>query len=363
MPLARARLTIDLDALAANYACLKQMAGPAEVAPAVKADGYGLGAAPIVRRLWAEGARSFFVARLEEGEALRQALGPDARILVLDGAEAGSPGRLADAGLTPVLSSVAQVETFAAWARPRGPLPCALHVDTGMNRLGLEPEELEALAVSPDRLAGLEVELVMSHLACADQEENLMNARQAGRFKKARALFPQAQGSLANTAGVFLGPAFHHDMVRPGIGLYGGGPFGKAHPQLKPVATLTAPILQVRAVREGDTVGYGAEFKADRSRRVAIVAAGYADGMLRSGARQGHAWLGGAARPILGRISMDLMAIDVTGCEAAMPGALVELLGPNVTVDEAAAAAGTVSYEILTRLGSRLERVYEGQGL
>jgi alanine racemase len=361
MPLAHARLTIDLDALAANYAWLKQMAGPAEVAPAVKADGYGLGAAPVARRLWADGARSFFVAQLEEGEALRQALGPDARILVLDGAPPGSAARLAGAALTPVLNSVAQVETFAAWARPRGPLPCALHIDTGMNRLGLEPEELEALIASPDRLEGLTVELVMSHLACAEQEESLMNARQAGRFKKARALAPHARASLANTAGVFLGPAFHHDMVRPGIGLYGGGPFGKTHPRLATVATLTAPILQVRAVSEGDTVGYGADFKADRGYRVAIVAAGYADGVLRSAAGRGRAWFAGALRPILGRISMDLMAIDVTGCEEAAPGAMVELLGPHVTVDDAAEAAGTVSYEILTRLGRRAERVYLGE--
>jgi len=363
MPAARARLTIDLDALAANHAVLRQLAGQAEVAPVVKADGYGLGAASIARRLWAEGARSFFVARLEEGEALRVELGRSrpARIFVFDGCTAGAASRLAQAGLVPVLNDPAQVEAFAAYARPHGPLPCALHLDTGMHRLGLAVEELEALAAAPDRLIGLKIELLLSHLACADQEEHRMNAQQAGRFKKARALLPDVPGSLANTAGVFLGPDYHHDLVRPGIGLYGGGPFGQTHPRLQPVATLAAPILQVRAVSEGETVGYGAAFKAERPYRIAIVAAGYADGVLRSSAGRGRVWFSGDHRAILGRISMDLMAVDVTGCEDAWPGAMVELLGPHVTVDQAAEAAGTASYEVLTRLGRRAERVYLGE--
>ncbi|HEY4032241.1 MAG TPA: alanine racemase [Caulobacteraceae bacterium] len=367
MPAPRARLTIDLDALAANHAVLKQLAGAAEVAPVVKADGYGLGAGPVARRLWAEGAHSFFVARLEEGEALRAELGGQrpARIFVLDGAASGAAAaRLFAAGLLPVLNSPAQVEAFAAFARAHmavsGPLPCGLHVDTGMHRLGVTPDELEVLASAPDRLQGLDIELLMSHLACADQEEHRLNAQQAGRFKQALTLLPGVAASLANTGGVFLGPAFHHQLVRPGIGLYGGGPFGRTHPQLKPVATFHAPILQVRAVSQGETIGYGATFTADRAYRVAVVAAGYADGVLRSSAGRGRAWFGGDFRPVLGRISMDLMVIDVTGCEDARPGALVELLGPHVTVDDAAEAAGTASYEVLTRLGCRAERVYLG---
>ena len=364
MPAARTRLTIDLDALAHNYAQLAALAGAAETAPVVKADGYGLGAAPVAERLWAEGARSFFVARLEEGEDLRAALGPDrpARLFVFDGAPPGSAARLVEANLIPVLSSPAQIEVYAACARARGgPLPCAIQVDTGMNRLGLRPEELQALVAATDRLTGLDIQLILSHLACADTEEHRMNAQQAGRFKKARALLPAVPASLANSAGVFLGPDFHHDLVRPGIALYGGGPFGKAHPKLKPVATLTAPILQVRAVAQGETVGYGAAFQAERACRVAVVAAGYADGVLRAASGQGQAWFAGDFRPILGRISMDLLAIDVTACEDAAPGALVELLGPHVLVDDAAAAAGTVSYEVLTRLGQRAERVYLGE--
>jgi alanine racemase len=362
MPAARARLTVDLDALAGNYAFLKQQAGSAEVAPVVKADGYGLGSGPIGRRLWAEGARSFFVARLEEGEALRAALGPvrAARVLVLDGATAGSASRLVEAGLTPVLNSPAQIEGYAAFAVAHGPLPCAIHIDTGMHRLGVALEELAALVAAPDRLSHLTVELLMSHLACADQEEHRMNAQQAGRFKKARALLPGVPGSLANTPGLFLGAEFHHDMVRPGIGLYGGGPFDKPHPRLKAVATLEAPILQVRAVAEGETVGYGGRFRAERAHRVAIVAAGYADGVSRA-TESARAWFAGDHRRILGRVSMDLIAIDVTGCEDAQPGAMVELLGPHVPVDEVAAAAGTVAHEVLTRLGHRAERVYLGE--
>ena len=365
MTAARARLTVDLDAIAANHAVLKQLAGGAEVAPVVKADGYGLGAGPIARRLWAEGARTFFVARLEEGEALRADLGEarPARILVFDGAAAGAAARLTAARLVPVLNSPAQVEGFAAWARGHGdlgPLPCALHLDTGMHRLGLAHDELATLTAAPDRLQGLNIELLLSHLACADQDEHRMNAQQAGRFKKARALLPHVPGSLANTGGIFLGPDFHHDMVRPGIGLYGGGPSAKTHPKLKPVATLTAPILQVRAICQGETVGYGATFTAEQAHRVAIVAAGYADGVLRSSAPRGRAWFAGEHRRILGRISMDLMAVDVTGCEDAGPGAMVELLGPHVTVDDAAEAAGTASYEVLTRLGHRAERVWLG---
>jgi alanine racemase len=341
---------------------MKRLAGQAEVAPVVKADGYGLGVGPISRRLWAEGARTFFVARLEEGETLRAELGDarPARILVLDGAGAGSAPRLAQAGLIPVLNSPAQVEAFAAYARANGPLPAALHLDTGMHRLGLTLDELQVLADAPDRLQGLSLALLMSHLACADEEEHRLNAQQAGRFKKASALLPDVPGSLANTGGVFLGPEFHLDLVRPGIGLYGGGPFAKTHPQLKPVATLAAPILQVRAVSQGETIGYGATFTADRAYRVAVIAAGYADGVLRSSAGKGRAWFAGDLRKILGRISMDLMVIDVTGCEDARPGSMVELLGPHVTVDEAAEAAGTASYEVLTRLGHRAERVYLG---
>jgi alanine racemase len=362
MPAARARLTVDLDALAANYALFGRMAGSAEAAPVVKADGYGLGAAAVSRRLWAEGARSFHVARLEEGEALRAALGAarPAAIYVLDGAPSGSAARLIGANLIPVLNSPSQLEVYAALSRAGAPLPCGLQVDTGMNRLGFRLEEIEALLQSPDRLGRLKLELVISHLACADREEDRLNARQVGRLRQALKLFPHIRASLANSGGVFLGEEYLFDMIRPGIGLYGGGPFGKPHPDILPVATFEAPILDVRAVSAGETVGYGAAFEADRPMRVAIVGAGYADGVMRSSAPNGRVWFAGEHRRLLGRVSMDLIAVDVTGCEDATPDAMVELLGPHVLLDDAAEAAGTVSYELLTRIGGRARRVYIG---
>jgi alanine racemase len=362
MPAARARLTIDLDALAANYRLFCTKAGNAEVAPVVKADGYGLGAAQVAGRLWAEGARCFYVARLEEGEALRALLGPerDAAIYVLDGAPTGSAGRLIAANLIPILSSVSQIETYAARAHLAAPLPCGLHVDTGMNRLGLRPEELQAVAGATDRLNRLNVHLLMSHLACSDEPEDRLNARQVGRFKAVRPLFADARASLANSGGVWLGLEFLFDMVRPGVGLYGGGPLGRPDPQIQPVVRFEAPILDVRAVPQGETIGYGASFTAPRPLRVAVIGAGYADGVPRSSSPHGAVWFDGARRPLVGRVSMDLITADVTDCAAAQPGALVEIIGANLLLDDAARDAGTVAYEILTGLSTRAERVYLG---
>ncbi len=337
------RLTIDLDALAHNHAVLRQQAAGAEVAPVVKADGYGLGAAEVARRLWDEGARSFYVARLEEGEALRPAL-PGAAIHVFDGVTPGSAERLKAARLVPVINSTGQARGWDG--------PAALHVDTGMNRLGVRLEEAEALAKT------LAVELVVSHLACAPDPAHPLNTSQLERFHAALALFPGARASFANSAATFLGAAYRFDQVRPGISLYGGGPCERPDGRLKAVATFEAPILQVRDVPVGESVGYGAAFTAQRPTKVAILGAGYADGLLRSLSPRGEAFLDGARLPLLGRVSMDMIAVDVTGLPAAREGAMVELLGRNVAVDDAAAAAGTSAYELLVRLGRRAERVY-----
>jgi alanine racemase len=357
---AGACLTIDLDALAANHAVLRDAAKSAEVAPVIKADAYGLGVGPVARRLWAEGARSFFVARLAEGEQLRAELGPQrpAAILVLDGASPGAMPRLLKAQLTPVLNSLAQLEEACAWGLENASAPAALHIDTGLNRLGVRPEEAQALAGAPDRLAGIELVLVMSHLACAADPAHPMNRVQLARFEAAAALFPGARRSLANSGGIFLGPQYHFDLVRPGVTLYGGGPRETHDPRFQAVARLEAPILQVRALPPGESVGYDATFTSERPMRVAIVPVGHADGYLRAGAGRAWAWLDGARRPVLGCVSMDLIAIDVSGCDAALPGAMVEVLGPNVPVDELAAAAGTISYEVLVRLSSRALRRY-----
>lgn len=348
---AAARLIVDLDALAENHAVLTRAAPSAEVAPVVKADAYGLGMAPVARRLAAEGARRFFVARIAEGEALRQALGPEPTIYVLDGCPPRTAPRLAAARLTPVLNSAEQAK---AW----GPRPAALHVDTGLNRLGVSADEAAALAAS----AGLHVELVMSHLACAHAPDHPANARQLEAFAAVRAAFPGARASLASSGGVFLGPAYHFDLVRPGIALYGGGPFERPDPRIRPVVTFEAPVLQVREAPAGAAIGYGAAFVAERPMRVAIVAAGYADGIPRAASPRAEVWFAGARRRVLGRISMDLTAIDVTGCDEAHTGAMVQLLGDDILLDEAAAAADAISYELLTRLSTRAQRVWRGSG-
>ncbi|MEY4250132.1 MAG: hypothetical protein RJA87_1765 [Pseudomonadota bacterium] len=358
-----AHLTIDLDAVSHNYAALQHEARGAEVAPVVKADAYGLGAAQLATHLWAEGARTFFVARISEGEDLRAALGPDrsATIYVLDGAPAGSAPRLQAADLTPVLNSAAQVSEWSSHARAvQGGRKAALQVDTGMNRMGLRLEEAKALVQSMDGLRGLSMNLVLSHLACASDPAHPANAVQLARFQEARSLFPEARASLANSAGVFLGQDYLFDLVRPGISLYGGGPFGVSHPALHAVAHLTAPILQIREIRPGESVGYGATYTAERPVRAAIIAAGYADGVLRSFGKGGQVWLGGAYRKVLGRLSMDMTAIEISHDLVVAPGDRVELLGEHIALDDAASASGTIAYECLVRLAPRLQRTYRG---
>ena len=345
---AEARLTIDLDALAANHTLLRRLAGGAEVTPVVKADAYGLGVGPVALRLAAEGARGFFVARVAEGEELRGVLGGGPTIYVLDGCPPGVGRRLEEAALTPVLNSLEQVRDWSG-------RPCALHVDTGINRLGVTVSEASALAAS-----GLSPQVLMSHLACADIPGHPMNARQLHAFVGLRSLFPAARACFANSGGLFLGSDYHFDMVRPGITLYGGGPFEASDARIAPVVTFDAPILQVRETAAGDAVGYGAGFVTERPTRIAIVAAGHADGVLRAAYPSGQVWFAGDRRAVLGRISMDLVAVDVTGCDAARPGALVQLLGDKILLDEAAAAAGTISYEVLTRLSPRARRVWRG---
>ena len=356
MSASAATLTVDLDALAHNHAVLRGLAGGAEVAPVVKADGYGLGAAAVARRLAAEGARTFYLARVAEGEALRHAL-PDAEIRVLDGCPEGAAERLRAARLVPVLSSLDQVESW----RATGGGAAALHVDTGMNRLGLSPEELHALVASPDRLRGVDPVAVLSHLACAEDAAEPMNARQRDRLKAAAALLPGVPRSLANSAGVLLGADFALDEVRPGIALYGGGPRGAPDARFRAVATLTAPVLQLRTVRPGETVGYGASFTARTTLRTATVAAGYADGVLRAGGGGLYGVHDGRRLPVLGRVSMDLITLDASDAPTLRPGDPVQLLGPDAPVDEVAAACGTIAYELLTRLAPRAARTYLGE--
>jgi alanine racemase len=358
----RARLTIDLHALAHNHAVLRAEAasaeiGGAEVAPVLKSDAYGLGAGPVGRRLWTEGARSFFVARLAEGEALRTALGParPAAIYVLDGLTDGAAHRIAAAALTPVLNSLPQVSA----AQAAGPLAVALNIDTGMSRQGLAREEARALIQSTDRLRGLDVGLVMSHLGSASNPENPRNARQLSAFLEVKALFPNARASLSASAGIFLSSDYRFDLVRPGISLFGGGPRETPEARIRAVATLTAPILDIRTLRPGDVLGYGESVRIDASTRVAVVAAGYTDGIIRAAKGAGHAWFAGAKRRLL-IVNMDILVIEIGDADAQL-GDHVELLGENARLDDLAAAGGTVAHEILVRISCRAERVYLGE--
>ena len=344
---APATLNVDLDALAANFRLLEAVGG-VPVHPVVKADAYGLGAEACARRLAAEGARTFFVARTSEGERLRTGLGGDPAIYVLDGCLAGRAARLLAADLRPVLNTDAQL---AEW-RTAGGGACGMQIDTGMNRLGFRPE------ATPEPFPGLD--LVLSHLACADDPAEPMNARQRDAFATAAMRYPGTARSFANSGGVFLGRNYAFDASRPGICLYGGGPEGRPDDRIRPVATLTAEVLQVRDVPAGESVGYSRGFVADAPRRIATVAAGYADGVLRSYSPRGLVFAGGALCPIVGRVSMDVCAVDVTGLEVAV-GDAAELFGPNRLLDDAAAAAGTVAWELLTSVGPRVTRRYAGR--
>lgn len=337
-----ARLYIDLNALSENFHTLQRIGG-APVQPVVKADGYGLGAAMVARKLQSEGADTFFVARLAEGEALRQALGMRPKIYVLDGCGPHDTLRLQAAQLRPVLSAPEQVRR---WLSSDGG-PAGLHIDTGMNRLGVRPEE------APEPFPGLD--LVMSHLACSDSPDDPMNRAQRAAFEMITHRYPGVTRSLANSGGCFLGREFAYDALRPGISLYGGGPEGRTHPNLKAVAHFIADIVQVRDVPAGESIGYGRGFVAHEPMTVAVVAAGYADGVLRSYAPRGKVYLAGEIRPIVGRVSMDLMAVDVTGL-AVEAGQSIELFGSARALDDAAADAGTIAYELLTSIAPRVAR-------
>jgi len=355
-----ARLTVRLGAIAANYRTYRRMTGPASVAAVVKADAYGLGASQVAPALARVGCDSFFVARLEEGVRLRKLL-PQARIFVLDGAQPDAVPALLTHRLTPALNSLAEIAAWSAAAgAARTTLDAVLHVDTGINRLGLPGDELAILAAEArTRLAGLNLVLVMSHLACGDEAANSMNAEQLSRFQQALAMLPAAPASLAASHGAMLGPDYHFDLVRPGIGLYGANPQSGGQTLMQTAFTLTGKLLQLRQIDSGASVGYAATFRAKRPTMLATVALGYADGIPRSASNSGFAAIHGARAPIVGRVSMDVLVLDVTDmAEPPRVGDDVELIGDTVTLGDAAKAAGTNEYEILTRLGHRLPRVY-----
>jgi alanine racemase len=359
-------LTIDLDVLADNYRQLRDLAAPAECAAVVKADAYGLGMAHAAPALWRAGCRTFFVATLTEAQELR-ALLPDAVIYAFDGLLPGTAEIFQAANLRPVLNSADEIKEWAAHcARAGEALPCAVHIDSGMNRLGLSAAEVESIANAID-WSTLSLALVMSHLACADDPAHAKNDTQRRLFDSLRARFPETLASLANSAGVLLGADYAYDLVRPGIALYGGHPQRRGDNPFRTVVHLKGRVLQVRAAAKGETVGYGATRTLNRPSRIAIVSVGYADGVFRAlSTKDGEegliAYLGPHPAPILGRVSMDLITVDVTDVPEAdaRRGAWIQLLGPNVSAHELALHANTIDYEVLTSLGQRAARRYIG---
>ncbi|MHA6323481.1 alanine racemase [Roseivivax sp. CAU 1753] len=342
----QATLHIDLDALVTNWRNLDRQ-NTAETAAVVKADAYGLGMDRVAPALAQAGARRFFVAIAEEGVALRRVLGPGPDICVFSGHMAGDAARIRDADLVPMLNSIDQMLRHVE-ALPGHPF--GIQLDSGMNRLGMEPAEWAALR---DIALAQAPRLVMSHLACADAPEHGMNPAQLRAFEEMTDGI-DAPRSLAATGGILLGPAYHFDLARPGIGVYGGMPFADA----LPVAYLDVPVIQVRDVAAGETVGYGNSWVAPHPTRVATIAAGYADGLLRAMGPRAHVFAGETRCRVLGRVSMDLIGIDVTDVPA-LPDS-VEFLGRHQSVDSLAEAAGTIGYEILTSLGHRYARSYSG---
>lgn len=365
MPLAfGGRLTIDLGALKRNWQALDRVSQGALTGAVVKANGYGLGIEPVSRAFHAVGARFFFAATPDEGLSVRRAL-PDAHVFILDGLFPGGAEFYAREKLMPCLSSIAMLEEWLAYCTERAEaFPAAFHFDTGMNRLGFRLNEaavVKRIIAGP----GFQPQMVMSHFACADQPQHEKNRTQLALFQSILQQFPNVPASMSNSAGLMTGRENHFQMVRPGIALYGGRAVNGRRNPMSHVVTLEVPVLQIKDVRTGETVGYGATQTLARESRIAIVAYGYADGFLRalssSNTRPGgKAAFRGKIVPVAGRVSMDLVAFDVTelGAGSPVPGEMLEILGPTVSVDDQADAAGTIGYEILTSLKGRYERVY-----
>ncbi len=365
------RLLVDLEALAANYRTftaasaagsspLRSHSDLPAVGGVVKANGYGIGAGPALQRLLAAGCRSFFVATLDEALSLQDELAQFAaenadeaapELFIFDGVDAHSAAETASAGLIPIINDEAQL---AAW-QPHAKAPAALHFDTGMHRLGLPPD------THAERFAGLNVSLVMTHLACADEPDHPMNGRQVQAFAEIVQRYPGQRTSIGNSAGWLSG--IQGDLGRPGIGLYGGNPFSDRVSPMQPVAALQGRILQVRTVQAGETVGYSGSWTATSETRIAAVGIGYADGVPRHLSGAGEMALGAGQRcPIIGRVSMDTTVLDVSAAGQVQVGDWAECFGVHIPVDEAAARAGTLGYELLTRVGSRVPRVPSALG-
>ncbi len=347
---------IDLSALAKNYQYFANLSDGVTTAAAVKADAYGLGMAKIAPVLRDLGCEHFFVAHHYEGVLLRQKLGRGPVIYVLHGPGRSVTGDDFEHDLVPVLNSVADIRY---WQKNGQRKPAALHFDTGINRLGINYEQAQNIDT-----ANLNLSLIMSHLACASSPQHALNSLQLARFKDICTQFTDIPASLANSAGIVMGSEYHFDLTRPGIGLYGGNPLDRGHASLglAPVATIMAPVLQVRSVAAGQSIGYGARFCAPKPMKVATIAYGYADGLFRAANHGGHGWIDGQAAPIVGRISMDMTTLDVSAIERPVkPGDRIAFMGADL--NDLADTCQTIAYELLTNIGPRVKRIYMKDGL
>ena len=358
-------IAVNLAQLRANWEALAQHVAPAECGAVVKANAYGIGAQRVIPTLFDAGCRSFFVATLDEAASARP-LAPGAAIYVLDGLMPHTARDFSRLGAIPVLSTLDEVRMWASLSGNRSSAPpSALHFDTGLNRLGMHASDVSVLAREPLLLERLGVSLVMSHLACADDPAHPMNREQLDTFERLRASFPAARASLAASDGLMLGSDFHFDLVRPGSALYGGQASKDRASPVAPVLRVAARILQVEEVPAGARIGYSASYRATSPRRIATIAAGYADGVFRHASAGnettgGAVAIGGRLAPIVGRVSMDLITVDVTDFDDAPPqrGDWADLVGPELPLEAVGAAAGSIGYEVLTRLGSRFHRLY-----
>ncbi len=361
-----ATLTVDLRAIRANYRGLRSRLGaPARCAGVVKADAYGLGASYVALALFAEGCRHFFVAHLDEGLALRPYLPRSADIFILNGLPRGAEQECAVGGLVPVLNSMEQAEAWFDCARRLArTLPTMVQVDSGMNRLGLMPDDVAAFATKYPRSGVFDLRFVMSHLACADTPAHEANAMQLATFRQLAAFFPDVPRSLANSSGIVLGRAYHFDLARPGAALYGVNPAPAAVNPMRPVVRLAARVIQLREVLPGDRVGYGLDYSAPTASRLATLSVGYADGLHRLWGKNGAVFFEGKRLPVVGRVSMDSIVVDASGVAPGRigPDSDVEVIGDCQPVDDLARAAGTIGYEVLTALGHRYRRIYLGGG-
>jgi alanine racemase len=360
---AGAVLTIDLAALVENWRILKARCTAKDTGAVIKADAYGIGAVHAARALKAAGCSTFYVAHIDEGIAVRAAVGAEPRVIVMHGPNPRTEADFAAHQLIPVLNTPQQIAGWRVFTESADLLSeCLVHVDTGMNRLGLTAREFET-HMAGDGFNGLYPLALMSHLACAEVDHPL-NEAQRGRFAALLAAFrgkhPDAKGSFANSSGIFLGPAYHYDFARPGVALYGVNPTPDRPNPMIPVVRLAARIIQVRCVDQASTVGYGASVLAPDGAKLATVSIGYADGVPRSWGPGGQGFVDGIRCPVMGRVSMDLVIFDVSNVpdSSLHPGAMMEIIGTQATVDEVATAAGTIGYEILTSLGGRYHRHY-----